>query len=143
MSEVAIQDLEPLQTLNTYRRGLGLGPSRNLISSVISTYDPNTIAKLYEEITMGDPSKFSLAYSPAQYPMHGTHPAFDRPPTQSPTRGHDKFHLSPSSQYQSSRDRSSETRSSSSHRSVVAMVVAPMPSQASRPTQARSPRKKR
>ncbi|TRX88099.1 hypothetical protein FHL15_010997 [Xylaria flabelliformis] len=54
--EVPIRDLEPLQTLNAFRRDLGLGRSSNLISSAIYDYDPTTVAECYEKsITGGFP----------------------------------------------------------------------------------------
>ncbi|KAI1166906.1 hypothetical protein F5B18DRAFT_676867 [Nemania serpens] len=64
--EVPIHDLKPLQTLNTYRRDLGLGPSRNLISSAIYNYDPTAIAEYYEKLALGDSSSSSSARSSTQ-----------------------------------------------------------------------------
>lgn len=61
--EVPVHDLKPLQMLNAYRRGLGLGPSRNLISSSLFNYDPTAVAECYERLALGDSSRSSSARS--------------------------------------------------------------------------------
>ncbi|KAI0199143.1 hypothetical protein F4808DRAFT_462130 [Astrocystis sublimbata] len=62
--EYPIRDLEPLQVLNAYRRQLGLGPSKNLISSAICNYGPAEIAECYERTMAGDFSAFPPFYAP-------------------------------------------------------------------------------
>lgn len=64
--EVPVHDLKPLQVLNAYRRDLGLGPSRNLISSSLFDYDPNAIAEYYERVALSDASRSSSARSSTQ-----------------------------------------------------------------------------
>ncbi|KAI1121615.1 hypothetical protein F5Y10DRAFT_288249 [Nemania abortiva] len=46
--DIPIHSLAPLRELNAYRQCLGLGPSKNLISSAIYDYDPSVVADYYE-----------------------------------------------------------------------------------------------
>ncbi|KAI0113943.1 hypothetical protein GGR51DRAFT_504951 [Nemania sp. FL0031] len=48
MVDVPIHSLAPLRELNAYRQCLGLGPSKNLISSAIYNYDPDVVADYYD-----------------------------------------------------------------------------------------------
>ncbi|KAJ8128496.1 hypothetical protein O1611_g5139 [Lasiodiplodia mahajangana] len=48
MVDVPIHSLAPLRELNAYRQCLGLGPSKNLISSAIYNYNPDVVADYYD-----------------------------------------------------------------------------------------------
>lgn len=47
--QVPITDLNPLSNLNKYRRTLGLGPSKNLMSSAVYNEDPSVIYAYYNK----------------------------------------------------------------------------------------------
>ncbi|KAK5624389.1 hypothetical protein RRF57_000105 [Xylaria bambusicola] len=47
--EIPITDLHHLSKLNSYRHSLGLGPSKNLISSAIYDHDPSAVDSFYQQ----------------------------------------------------------------------------------------------
>ncbi|KAI1750953.1 hypothetical protein F4782DRAFT_507377 [Xylaria castorea] len=115
--EVPIRDLEPLRTLNAFRRDLGLGPSRNLISSAIYNYDPTMIAELYEKTMTGGSSSFPQFCLSAQHQTHIGSLDFLGAPIDSSTGGYHTSNSSLSYQHYSSDKSSSETRPSTSQQS--------------------------
>ncbi|KAI0443616.1 hypothetical protein F4803DRAFT_549886 [Xylaria telfairii] len=127
--EVPIRDLEPLQILNAYRRSLGIGPSPNLISSAIYSYDPTTIAECYEKTMRRDFSNFPQI-GPSIRDQTDRPLGFSGAPIDSPTSDYGTSNTSLSYQHESSDEYSSDTRPSTSQQSGDGNSVSASPGDA-------------
>lgn len=103
MVEVPISTIKPLCELNAFRQSLGLGPSKNLISSAIYNYPPNVIAEYYKkEFPFPGDASASTSSSTWYQPQFGP-VVFPRPPVQGST-------MSASSQSSTSQSSTSQSR---------------------------------
>ncbi|GAP86087.1 hypothetical protein SAMD00023353_0302140 [Rosellinia necatrix] len=113
--EFPIHDIEPLQTLNAYRRDLGLKPTKNLISSAIYDYNPTAIANIYDRLSRDHFSASSSVGSLSQPQLDDGPLKFARPVARSSFSDRSSIDSLASTQREGPNDVGSDTQSSATH----------------------------